>query len=77
MNDIRIKNKEIFIPNHDLSKLNINKNMEIVLSFKKEGALIRFEEKKESLGNLAGMIKLEEKTNSVKLKRMAERGEEL
>jgi len=77
MNDIRIKNKEIFIPKHDLSKLNIDKNMEVSLSFKKEGAIIRFEEKKESLANLAGMIKLKEKTNSVKLKRMAEKGEEL
>lgn len=77
MNDIRIKNKEIFIPKQDLNKLNIDKNMEISLNFKKEGVIIRFEEKKESLANLAGMVKLKEKTNSVKLKRMAEKGEEL
>ncbi|MDR3063016.1 MAG: AbrB/MazE/SpoVT family DNA-binding domain-containing protein [Methanobrevibacter sp.] len=75
MRDIELKNKEVFIPAELGDDLNISENDDIDFKVIKDGIIIKFHEKKDSLRDMIGIVEAPEPTNAVDLKRKGQRGE--
>ncbi|KZX12771.1 AbrB/MazE/SpoVT family DNA-binding domain-containing protein [Methanobrevibacter curvatus] len=75
MRDIELKNKEVFIPAELGDDLNISENDDIGFKVIKDGIIIKFHEKRDSLRDMIGIVEALEPTNAVDLKRKGQRGE--
>lgn len=75
MNDIEIKDKEVFIPAALRDNLNIHENYDIEFKFIEEGMIIKFHKKKDSFKDMIGIVKAKKPTNAIELKKKGQRGE--
>ncbi|MDR0911438.1 MAG: AbrB/MazE/SpoVT family DNA-binding domain-containing protein [Methanobrevibacter sp.] len=75
MTDIKVKNKEVFIPADLRDDLNIHENDDIEFKFIEEGMIIKFSEKKDTFDSIIGLVETDEPTNAVELKRKGQLGE--
>ena len=75
MNNIEVKDKEVFIPSDLRDSLNIRENYDIEFKFVKEGMIIKFHERKDKLKDMIGIVKANEPTNAIELKKKGQKGE--
>ena len=75
MNNIKVKDKEVFIPSNLRDSLNIHENYDIEFKFIKERMIIKFNERKDKLKDMIGIIKANKPTNAIELKKKGQNGE--
>jgi len=75
MANIEVKDKEVFIPTDLRDTLNIHENYDIEFKFIEDGMIIKFHQRKDKFKDMIGIVKANEPTNAIELKRKGQRGE--